>query len=240
MDYSAKVLTIRSKTLSKTFSQSVYAKVLKNGFQLHSGNGDSLNVVSFENKTNSQRNMRRYSDVTGMFPWNPGLNPVKFAFLENSYIASTLPKDHRYIEDFQNNNQSVFDLPNVKTAHNNGKLGAINGWTGKAAEAENGLFEANECTLRRRNAKRMRRKTICGVPALRCVMVSQIASQCNDGEDEADREVQQILKQANIEQDKKVKIRVFCVVYLFFHFLHIDSFLIIFMYFVALLLTNTR
>ncbi len=209
MDYSSKVLTIRSKTLSKTFSQSLYAKVLRNGFQFQSGSGDSVKLGCVENENSSQRKMRRYSDVTGMFPWNPGLNPVKFAFLENSYIASTLPKDHRYIEDFQNNNQLVFDLPNVKTVHNNGKLGAINGWTGKAIEAENGLFEANQCTLRRRNAKRMRRKTICGVPALRCVMVSQIASQCNDGEDEADREVQQILKQANIEQNKKVKIRVF-------------------------------
>ena len=182
--------------------------MLKNGFHFQPENLDSINLVSPEKENNYRKNMRRYSDVSGMFPWNPGLNPVKFAFLENSYIASTLPKDSRYIEDLQNNNRAILDLSNVdvvKNVNNNGKHGMFHSWVEPPYVTENGLLDASHCTLRRRNAKRMRRKTICGVPALRCVMLSQIAAQCNDGEDEADREVQQILKQANIEREKRVK-----------------------------------
>ena len=194
LKFTTKILTIKSQTLSKTLSQSLFAKVVSTGFKFSSEKANTFNFAKFENSRKSKRKMRRYSDITAMLPGKGNMeNTIQFIFLENSHIANMLPK--------------FTELPklenNVKYSKNAMSKAFVN-HTGNTHYKEQSKDGENSNTLVRMNCtRRARRKTTCGVPlSIECT--DQI-----DCSDEADREIQEIFEQASIQ--RQVCFTFFCI-----------------------------
>ena len=185
LKFTTKILTIKSQTLSKTLSKSLFAKVVSSGFKFNSEKANTFNFAKFEKTRKSKRKMRRYSDITAMLPVKGDMeNTLQFTFLENNHIASTLSR--------------FTDLPklehNVKSSKNT-LSNAFNGHCGHAYYKEQGKNDENAHTLVRMNcSKRARRKTTCGVP------LNNDCADHIDCSDEADRAIQEIFEQASTQR----------------------------------------
>ena len=194
LKFTTKILTIKSQTLSKTLSQSLFAKVVSSGFKFSSEKTNTFNFVKFENSRKSKRKMRRYSDITAMLPGKGNKeNTMQFTFLENSHIANMLPKftDLPKLENNMKCSKNALSKPFVDH-------------TGDIYYKEQGKNGENSNTLVRMNCtRRARRKTTCGVP-LNMDCTNQI-----DCSDEADREIQEIFEQASIQ--RQVCFYLFCI-----------------------------
>ena len=182
LKFTTKVLTIKSQTLSKTLSKSLFAKVVSSGFKFSSEKANTFNFAKFEKTRKSKRKMRRYSDITSMLPV-PGdvENTLQFTFLENNHIASTSPRftDQTKLENNMKSSKNI--LSKTFTGH-----------TGHAYYKEQGKNDENSHTLVRMNCtKRARRKTTCGAP------LNRDCADHIDCSDEADREIQEIFEQAS-------------------------------------------
>ena len=178
LKFTTKILTIKSQTLSKTLSNSLFAKIVSSGFKFSSEKTHTFNFAKFENSRKSKRKMRRYSDITAMLPGKGNMeNTLQFTFLENNHIANTSP---RYTDPLK--------LANNVNCSKNTLSKAFSDRTGLAYK-EQGKDDENSHTLVEMNCTR--RKTTCDVP-----LIKDCADQI-DCSDEEDREIREIFEQAS-------------------------------------------
>ena len=196
LKFTSKILTIKSQTLCKTISKSLFAKVANSGFKYSSEKADIFNFAKFENSTKSRRKMRRHSDITGMLPDNGNLqNTIKLTFLEHNHIASTLPK----FNVLKNASECRTIMPKLTF----GKARSVScKEQGKTDEKAQALVKLN-------STRRARRKTIC------CASLSNNCADHLDCSDEADKEIQEIFEKASKQRQVSIyalSLRISCYI----------------------------
>ena len=182
----SKVLTIKSKTLSTTFVNSLLAKVLKSGSEARS-------LAQLNHCGLVMRRVRRYSDVARMLPGTGSVgvantNTVTLTFLQNSYLASTLPA-HRAV-----------CAPSTTPGEYGIRI--LQSDCRKPVGNQSDISDGNKESTKYGKTHR-RRKTIGGIPSMG-LCVEEL-----DCTDEADKEIQEIFAQAS--KRRTVCSHIFCV-----------------------------